>query len=508
MSGVSRRDFLRGSLAVAGATFAIGTSARPVLGANEAINAGVAGIHGQGRGHMGRYLGMKDTRVLYLIDPDSTLFASRVKQCEAHGAKTEKYKDDKGKEHTRVVAPGPNGTPKCVQDIRKALDDKDLDLISTASPNHWHSLITIWSCQAGKDVYVEKPCSHNVHEGRIAVETARKLGRIVQHGTQSRASGGWARAAALARSGKLGKLTVSYGWASKPRGGIGHAKPSEPPKGLDFNIWLGPAPQQPFHKNLVHYRWHWFWDFGNADTGNQGVHQMDIARWGLPLEAQKNKIKVISMGGRFAWNDQGQTPNSHLTLFDYGDCQLIFESCNLVNRGNKKKNIPNTASVSNAFHTTDGVITPGGFVDRNGKRQGLPKIEVDMGAGGSIFDNFIKAVRSRKHTDQVADILQGHLSSLLCHLGAISYRLGEVVAFDKSRKAFGDNTAAFEALEKMEWRMASRNVKIDDSLKYRVGPLLTFDPATEKFVGDRADQANKLISRNYRAPFLVPDKVT
>ena len=477
MSHVSRRDFLKSSFA-AGVTFAVGTSARPVLGANDTINMGVAGINGRGRSHMGAWLGMKDVHITHLIDPDSRIHKSRSRMCEKKN----------------------NPKPTCVTDIRKALEDKDLDGVSVATCNHWHSLISIWACQAGKDVYVEKPASHNVHEGRILLETARKHGRMVQHGSQSRASSSWATATAHARTGKLGKLLVSYGVASKPRGSIGHRPYSDPPKDLDFNIWLGPAPMQRFHANLVHYNWHWFWDFGNADTGNQGVHQMDLARWGTPGGRLPNRI--MSLGGRFQWNDQGETPNSHLTIFEYDDAdfQLIFESCNLVNG--------KTRVVNNFFYTDQGEITSGGFTPKGSKkRQKLPKADIDMGAGGNIFDNFIRAMRSRKHTDLVADVKEAHLSSALCHLGAICYRLGKVVPFDKSRKAFGDNKEAYEALLKMEERMKSRKVKIDDSLKYQVGPVLTFDPETEKFTGDHAAAANKLLTRNYRKPFVVPDKV-
>ncbi|MBL7223288.1 MAG: Gfo/Idh/MocA family oxidoreductase [Candidatus Brocadiae bacterium] len=514
MSSVSRRDFLKGSLAVAGATFAIGTSARPVLGANEALNIGVAGINGRGQSHMSAYLGMKDVRITYLIDPDSRIFEARAKRCEMHGGKKEEYeeqvKDKKTGEmktvkKTRVTGPGPNGKPQCVQDIRKALEDKNLDAVSIASTNSTHSLLAIWSMQAGKDVYVEKPATHNVHEGRMLVETAKKHQRMLQHGTQSRGSSGWAKAAALARSGQLGKLAVSYGWASKPRSGIGFKKPEPVPNGLDFNLWLGPAPEQPFHRNLVHYNWHWFWDFGNADTGNQGVHQMDIARWGLPDDHWTKPFKVMSLGGRFAFNDQGQTPNAHLTLFDFGNYQLIFESCNLVTRGDKKKDIPNTVSVSNAYHTEKGVLDSGGFTPKGGKREKLPDIKVDMGAGGDIFNNFIQCVRTRDEKGLLTGPMACHLSSALCHLGAIACRIGSVVPFAESRKIFGDHAAAVASLDKMEWRMKSRGVKIDDSLKYQVGPVLTFDPTVEKFVGN--DKANALLTRNYRKPFVVPDKV-
>jgi len=224
---------------------------------------------------------------------------------------------------------------------------------------------------------------------------------------------------------------------------------------------------------------------------------MDIARWGLPLDHWTKPIKVMSIGGRFDWNDQGQTPNAHLTIFDFDGYQLFFESCNLVTG--------KSMSVTNAFHTTEGVITDRGFTPyKDGKRISLPDPGVKTKTG-DIFRNYIECIRSRKVEDQLAPAIDCHRSSALCHLGAICYRLGEVVPFDKSRKAFGDNKEAFEALQAMEERMKSRNVKIDASLKYRVGPTLTFDPTTEKFVDN--DAANKMLTRNYRKPFVVPDKV-
>ncbi|MCH7726484.1 MAG: Gfo/Idh/MocA family oxidoreductase, partial [Planctomycetes bacterium] len=257
MSGTSRRTFLKTVAAsTAFSTFTIGgtKSSAKVLGANDRINLGVAGIHGRGGSHLSAFSGKNNVQVTYLIDPDSRLFGSRSKRVEASGG----------------------NKPTCVQDIREALDDKNLNAVSIATCNHWHSLIAIWACQAGKDVYVEKPLSHNIHEGRILVETAKKNNCIVQHGTQGRGSGSWANLAKEIAEGKRGKLTVSRGFCYKPRGSIGTKKPTAPPKELDFNIWLGPAPLQPYHGNLVHYNWHWFWDTGNGDIGNQGVHQMDV----------------------------------------------------------------------------------------------------------------------------------------------------------------------------------------------------------------------------------------
>src|SRR4029079_8860741 len=214
----------------------------------------------------------------------------------------------------------------------------------------WHALMTIWACQAGKDVYVEEPASHNVHEGAIAVEAARTFNLTVQHGTQSRSSGSWAALAELAKSGKYGKLLVSRGLvykseAGKPgtRGDIGFRPEKAPPSELDFNVWLGPAPKQPYHENLVHYRWHWFWDFGNGDIGNQGVHQMDIARWMIP-DATLPK-SVVSFGGRIGFKDQGETACTQVAVMDYGETQLIFEV-----RGLKSKTYPHAGGSDNVLH--------------------------------------------------------------------------------------------------------------------------------------------------------------
>ena len=416
---------------------------------------------------------MKNVEIAYLVDPDSRLF----------------------KQKSQWVKGRAGNTPKCVQDLRSVLDDKNLDAVSIAAPNHWHSLLGIWSCQAGKDVYVEKPCSHNVFEGRKLVEAARKYNRIVQHGTQNRSDINWARQVAAVRSGHYGKLLISYGYASKPRRSIGFKQPKPPPKELDFDIWLGPAPLQPYHENIVHYNWHWFWDFGNGEIGNQGVHQMDVARWAMPEGAVPRS--VISLGGRFGYKDQGQTPNTQLTIIDFGGPKLFFEDRGLVNG--------KTAKVANEFYLEDGVIMDGKFFAK-GKHRGEPlrDVEVAIQPGGP-FGNFIDCVRSRKADHLNAPILEGHLSSTLCHLGNASYRLGREVPFNKKTKAFGDDQAAYEAFESMKQHLVdAAKLKLEDST-YRLGRRLNFDAAAEKCVGD--DEANKLFTPAYRAPFVAPEQV-
>jgi predicted dehydrogenase len=401
----------------------------------------------------------------------------------------------------------------CV-DIRKLLEDKNIDAVSIATPNHWHSLATIWACQAGKDVYVEKPCSHNVFEGRQCVEAARKYKRIVQHGTQSRSESGWAKQVAAIASGQYGKLLVSKGAASKNGSGrwsIGFKPIKEPPENLDYDIWLGPAPQQPYHENLVHYNWHWFWDFGNGEIGNQGVHQMDIARWAIPGSTLPRS--VISMGGRWVnsteghppFTDQAQTPNCQLTIMDFGGPLLVFEVIGLVGRAglDGKKYPPN---VGNEFYLEAGVIRRGKFYPKGSDQaEPLVDVEVKMGPGDGHFENFIQAVRTRKVEDLNADIAEGHLSAACCHLGNVSYRLGTQVAGAMKPDVLGRH----EEIAK-SWNKVRETVKgtlgLDLSKStYQLGALLTFDPKTEKFTDSR--KANALLTRPYRKPFVVSSRV-
>ena len=285
MSSTSRRSFLKQSSVVAAGFTIAGTRASGrVLGANDTIRIGIAGLNGRGSAHVAEFAKMPGVRITHLIDPDTRTWKKRVDQVTAAGGKA----------------------PQTVQDVRKVLEGDQIDALSIATPNHWHSLMAIWGCQAGKDVYVEKPCSHNVHEGRVLVETAHKHDRIVQHGTQSRSDSDWAAAAELVKSGRYGKLLISRALCYKPRTSIGIKPDEAAPAELDYSLWLGPAAERPFNANYVHYNWHWFWDFGNGDIGNQGVHQMDIARWGIPGGTLPKR--VLSMGGRWVNSTEGKPP--------------------------------------------------------------------------------------------------------------------------------------------------------------------------------------------------------
>ena len=488
MKRISRRKFMKRTAAV-GAGLAIAPFAR-VRGANDDIRVAVVGINGRGGSHIGAFDGMDGVRLAGLCDVDRRVLERRVKSFKDKNKPVEGYVD-----------------------IRKLLDNKDIDAISIATTNHWHSLATVWACQAGKDVYVEKPASHNIFEGRKCVEAAEKYKRIVQHGTQSRSNRSWAKQVAAIASGKYGKLLVSKAWASKNGSGrwsIGFKPHKEPPENLDFNIWLGPAPEQPYHENIVHYNWHWFWDFGNGEIGNQGVHQMDIARWAIPDGTLPKS--VISMGGRWVnsteghqpYTDQAQTPNCQLTVMDFGGPLLVFEVIGLVDRaGVDGKKYPR--KVDNEFYLEEGVIKGGKFYPKGSdKGENLVDVDVEMGPG-NIFENFIHCMRTRERNKLHADITEAHLSSACCHLGNISYRLGAQVSGSKKP----------DVLEKHEevaksWDTIQETVKgtlgLDISKNtYNLGPMLRFNPATEKFVDHPA--ANELLTRPYRRPFVVPNQV-
>ena len=475
--GLNRREFVKQSALLAGATFAIGgtKSSGNILGANESIRVACAGLNGRGAAHVGAYAGMKGVEITYLVDPDQRTFAARAKTI---------------KEKSGV-------TPKEIADIREALDDKNVDAVSIATPNHWHALMTIWSCQAGKDVYVEKPCSHNVHEGRVAVEAARKFKRIVQHGTQSRSIPGQAEVMEVIKSGQLGKLLVSRGLCYKNRNSIGEKPAKAPPATLDFNLWLGPATEQAYNDNLVPYNWHWFWEFGNGDIGNQGVHQIDLARWAIPGATLPKS--VLSVGGRYGYKDQGQTANTQIAIFDFGETQMIFEV-----RGRPTKPF-HGQGVGNVFHLEAGIISGTTFYPKGSDKPApLPKVESTRGPGGNDhFGNFIAAVRSRKQEDLNADILEGHYSSALGHLANISYRLGKETAFTTKLPAFEGNAAALETLERTAEHLKD-DVKLDMAqTSLKVGRFLTVDASTESIMGDTDAQA--LLTRDYRKPFTVPN---
>ncbi len=476
-SEVNRRDFLKtgaGLAALGGITFI--THPERVFGANDRVRVAVCGVRGRGWDHVKELAKIPQAEIAAFCDVDENVLAERLKGMEQKGLPK----------------------PQTFVDVRKLLDDKSIDAISIATPNHWHSLMAIWGCQAGKDVYVEKPCSHNWWEGRQLVRAANKYNRIVQHGTQSRSSGGVSEGVQKMRDGVLGDLYLSRGLCYKWRDTIGHA-PEEPvPAGVNYDLWTGPAPMKPFTRNRFHYNWHWIWDTGNGDMGNQGIHEMDVARWGLGV-AFPNRVSAV--GGHFMFDDDQETPNTLLAAFQFdlpnGKRKMLefevrhwitnheagigtgeFHSAALPAAGltaaaepKPKKERPGAAAklgpdagthntIGNIFYGSKGCMAMDGY-DSYKTWMGKEMTPGPEGHGGEHhFANFIDCVRSRKKEDLRAPIEEGHISCTLVHLANASYILGRV---------------------------------------------LNFDPATEQVIGD--DEANQLLRGTYRAPYVVPEEV-
>ncbi|HWA97839.1 MAG TPA: Gfo/Idh/MocA family oxidoreductase [Pirellulales bacterium] len=484
MHDYSRRRFLEESMLAATAALAVGGGSqllaaekkeqkRVSASPNEKLRVAIVGVNGRGQSHMSGFA-RPDCEVTYICDADEDVGQTR---CEAMAKKQ-------------------NGRmPKYVRDMRAIFDDKEVDIVSTATPNHWHALCSIWAIQAGKDVYVEKPVSHNVSEGRRIVEAARKYNKICQTGTQCRSMPGTIAAIEYVQSGKIGAVKVGRGLCYKTRKSIGPRGTYEIPSSVDYNLWAGPAPMSPLTRPKFHYDWHWQWECGNGDLGNQGIHQMDVARWGLGANSLCNA--VYSYGGRFGYEDAGETANTQVVACDYGDKSLVFEVRGLTTDALKG------AKVGVIFEGTDGYVVltsynDGAAFDPKGNLVAKFGASKD-GKDSSHFGNFIDAVRSRKYTDLNADILEGHLSSALCHLGNISYRLGTLMSMGDAKDKLKDSVAS-ETFSRFAQHLKDNDVS--ESTQLRFGQALTLDPQKEVFVGN--SQADAMLTRDYRAPFVVP----
>lgn len=461
----TRREFLK-TTARGAAGLAVGQRLAAFAGssrraeASDRVRVAICGLHGRGQDHIRGYSALNNVEIAALCDVDESVLRERLAEFSKTGSQ-----------------------PKTYVDVRKLLEDKSIDAVSIATPNHWHSLMSIWACQAGKDVYVEKPCSHNLWEGRQLVRAADRYGRMVQHGTQSRSLPAVMQAVSKIREGLVGDVYLSRGLCYKWRDTIGHAPVQPVPAGVNYDLWTGPAPLQPFTRNHFHYNWHWFWDYGNGDVGNQGVHQMDIARWGLGL-GFPNKISAV--GGHFMFNDDQQTPNTLNCAFEYDlpggkRAMLEFEVRHWITNHEAMIGAASEAAesaephpqlgpdagthntIGNIFYGSKGylAISDGGYRSWLGKGQ-----QPGPSAGESAedhFANFVSCVISRKKEDLRAPVEEGHISAGLIHLANASYRLGRT---------------------------------------------LTFDPQTEEVAGD--EEANRLLrdgDRGYRPPFVVPEQV-
>lgn len=442
----SRRTFMKQSLGVAAGVSLWGTS-RTWAGANNRVRVAVVGIHGHGFGsHIRNYPFLPDVEVAALCDVDENLFPERLKWFEQNKLPV----------------------PKTYVDIRELLEDKTIDAISVATPNHWHALAGIWACQAGKHAHIEKPFCHNLFEGKQLIAAAKKYNRIVHHGTESRSSKAYQDAMEFLRTGGLGEVYLAKGTCYKWRDTI-KKTPDEPvPPGVHYDLWLGPAPKQTFSINRFHYCWHWSWDYGNGDIGNQGVHEMDIARWGLDVALP---TKISSMGAHVMFNDDQQTPNVQMAMFEFpnpaggGDKKKIlqFEVRHWITNyeGDFSKAPDN--NIGNLFYGSEGYMTMFGgrwqtFLGR--KREPGPSGQEKGGTDRAHYQNFIDAIRANDPSILRGNVEEGHYSCALIHLANASYRLGRT---------------------------------------------LNFDPQKQQCIKD--NEANRMLTREYRAPFVVPKQV-
>jgi predicted dehydrogenase len=486
MSKLSRRSFLEQTLATAAAGIAAARLISPARGdepapavsgkvsANEKVSVAVIGLNGRGQTHIENFGGDESVDVVAICDVDTVQFA-----------KTQQKLKDRGRKPAAEY-----------QDLRKLLEDKSIDAVSIATPNHWHSLAAIWALQAGKDVYVEKPVSHNLFEGARLEEARVKYGRICQAGLQWRSNKAVEAAIKYVQEGKLGEVTLSRGLCYKRRESINHFEDSTAPETLNYDTWLGPAPVRPFNKNRYIYNWHWNWAYGCGDIGNQGVHQMDLARWALKDKTLPNS--VLSVGGRFSYVDDGETPNTQLAHYDFGGPQLMFEV-----RGLKTGPLMG-ASIGNIIYGSEGMVV----IDDKAMSVVLDKagklVSKFKGSDTNHFGNFIKSVRSRKQEELHTPVLEGAYSSALCHLGNISYRLGSPESFEAVNKAMAENQPMTESLTRFEKHLEENKLVLKD-IQCQVGPALAFDAKAQNFGSNAA--ANAMLTREYRAPFVVPATV-
>jgi predicted dehydrogenase len=445
---MNRRDFLMGSAAAAAVRHSVFASP------NDTVRVAVVGMRGRGWEHVKGYYNLPNVEVAALCDVDENLLSARFADIDKMGKKR----------------------PARFVDFRKLLEDKSIDAVSIATPDHHHTLQTIWACQAGKDVYVEKPCSHNMFEARQIMAAAAKYNRVVQHGTQGR-TGSAREAVQSIRDGLIGDVYMARALCYKFRNTIGRAKPEAVPAGVHYDLWLGPAPPHQFTKNRFHYNWHWFWDYGEGEIGNEGIHQLDAARWALGVGYP---TKASMVGGHFMFDDDQETPNTLTATYEFGDGGkkkiLVFEARHGITNheagiGGEAAN-PDLTGGDILLPVTVGCIVYGskGYLTLGGEGYRYQLYHTFLGRQqepgpsanfeGDHFANFIDTVRSRKHEELNAPIHEGAISTTLVHLANISYRLGRTVRFDAG---------------------------------------------SYSCPGDR--EANEMFSRQYSAGFVVPERV-
>ncbi len=408
----SRRTFLKHSTLLAGSlAVSASRSLRAADSAQETVVLGVIGTNGRGTALAGSFAGIGGARVAYVCDVDERVIGKAVSAVD-------------GKQ---------SDAPKQVTDLRRILDDASVDAVVVATPDHWHGPATILACAAGKHVYVEKPCCHNPREGEWMVEAARKYGRVVQVGTQRRSMPGTIEAIERLRAGEIGRVLFSRGWYNADRKPIGHGKPAPIPSGLDYALWQGPAPERPYQDNVVHYNWHWFWHWGTGELGNNGIHSLDVCRWGLGVDYPR---RVTAGGGKYFFDDDQETPDTQVVTYDFGDKAITWEGRNWHRRGFEG------STFGIAFYGDQGSLILDGssykILDPAGKE--LASQAKGFDGHDPHLRNFLACVRSGARPN--TDIEEGHKSTLLCHLGNIAYRTGHTLNLDEKTGHPQDDSAA------------------------------------------------------------------
>lgn len=480
----SRRHFLKAAALSACGVCCVSVLPAGAVGANDRVRVGVLGVGGRGNDHCKEFSKLENVQVAAIADPHNDRLL---------GTKT-RWESQLGTEI------------RAFQDPRRILEDASIDAVSVAACNHWHSLLTLWGAEAGKHVYVEKPCSHTVFEGRQLVNAAKKYGVCIQHGTQRRSDDGWRRASAAFQSGKYGKPLAVFAHANRVRNGIGFKPVTAPPASLDWNMWLGPADYAPYHENLVNYNWHWFWNTGDGEIGNNGVHFFDVCRMGAG-DPHVQPRKVFSFGTRVVnapadgWRDQGETPRFQIAVYDLDGLPCFFESCNL----REKKDGPWQPLENAFFYTTDGIISGGANFTANDGTQVPLDVEFTPAQPGGPFGNFINCVRANSPEKLNAPIEEGHYSASFCHLANISYRSGRDASLDECLAAAGENPILRkrlgETLENLQTALPGHDIRKD--VRYTLGAELEVDPNAERFTNN--DAANALLKKPGRGEFVVKE---
>jgi len=485
MSDLTRRDFVK----AAAATTAGLASSVPrtvwsrVLGANDDIRVAIVGLRKKGKEHIEVFRKLPGVRVVALCDADTQFLDMEAKKFARRNEKVGRYVD-----------------------YRKLLEDKNIDAVVIVTPDHWHGLMTIWACQASKDIYVEKPLSHNIWEGRKMLEAVRKYKRIVQTGSQDRSDVGLLELGEYIKQGNLGEVQLVRAISYNPRESIGKVNGPQPiPATCDYNLFQGPAALTPLMRENLHYDWHWFWDTGTGEMGNLGAHVLDDCRWTTGIATLAPR--AISLGGRFGYDDDGETPNTQVAFFDYKPAPIIYEIRALPRRKNDRAmdhyRGVRFGMVIQCEHGYFAGGRGGGWAYDNNRK----KIKQFPGDGGMGHQaNFIKAVRSRKVSDLRAEIQEGHISATLCHMANISRRIGCERPPGETKEVIKGNTVLLEAFERMLGHLEANEVDLKGT-PVTIGALLTIDEEKEKFVGEFSGWANMFLKRNYREPFVVPEGV-